>query len=160
MPTFGELTLAVETDFAFLAGTGKVSVFRLRMKLASSDGSYWMQPMQATPVAQPPRRRKPKAKAADRSSKLVDNGSSSGSDTHSAQSKDSLLPDSHSDGRLSFASTADSSLEEAADSESAAPAAAAANDSGSGESDRVPRAAAHTHTVWSNDYFVLTDNRN
>ena len=145
---------------AFLAGTGKVSVFRLRMKLASSDGSYWMQPMQATPVAQPPRRRKPKANAADRSSKLVDNGSSSGSDTHSAQSKDSLLPDSHSDGRLSFASTADSSLEEAADSESAAPAAAAANDSGSGESDRVPRAAAHTHTVWSNDYFVLTDNRN
>ena len=25
---------------------------------------------------------------------------------------------------------------------------------------RGPRAAAHTHTAWQNDYFVLTDNRN
>ena len=143
----------------FLAG--KVTVFRLRMRVGSSDGSYWLQPLQATEVVQPPRRRRSKAKGAARSKKLDENGSSSScSDTASAHSKDSLLPDSHSDGRLSFASTADSSLEEAADSESAAPAAAAANDSGSGEEDRVPRAAAHTHTVWSNDYFVLTDNRN
>ena len=72
-----------------------------------------------------------------------------------------MLPDSNSDGRWSFASTADASLEEAADSESAVPAVAAANDSGSGESDgpRSPRAAAHTHTIWQNDYFILTDNR-
>ena len=63
----------------------KVSVSRLRMKVASSDGSYWMQPLQATQVVQPPRRRRKQAKAADRSSKLVENGSSSsGSDTHSA----------------------------------------------------------------------------
>ena len=62
-------------------------------------------------------------------------------------------------------------LEEAADLESAAPAVAAddsesaapavaADDSGSGESDRGPRAAAHTHSIWANDYFTLTDNRN
>ena len=25
---------------------------------------------------------------------------------------------------------------------------------------RGPRAAAHTHTAWQNDYFALTDNRN
>ena len=145
---------------AVLVAHRKVSVFRLRMKVARAEGSYWCSPLQATPVVQP--RRRKQAKAAGRSSgKLVekDNGSS-GSDTHSSHSKDSLLPDSHSDGRLSFASTADSSLEEAADCESAAPAAAAANDSGSGESDRVPRAAAHTHSIWWNDYFVLTDNRN
>ena len=138
----------------------KVSVFRLRMKVASSDGSNWMQPLQATEVVQTPRRGRKQAQAPNRSSKLVEKCSSSGSDTHSAHSKDSLLPVSDSDGRLSFVSTADSSLEEAADSDSAAPAAAAANDSGSGESDRVPRAAAHTHSIWSNDYFVLTDNRN
>ena len=163
----------------FLAG--KVTVFRLRMRVGSSDGSYWLQPLQATEVVQPPRRRRSKAKGAARSKKLDENGSSSScSDTASAHSKDSLLPDSNSDGRLSFASTADSSLEEAADSESAAPAAAAsksaapataaaksaapeavaASDSGSGESERAPRAAAHTHSIWWNDYFLLTDNRN
>ena len=152
--------------------TGKVSVFRLRMKVVLSEKSYWMQPTKATPVLKQRRRCRPKVKAAARSSKLDENGScSSDSDTHSADSKDSLLPDSHSDGCLSFASTADASLEEAADSESAAPAVAAddsesaapavaADDSGSGESDRGPRAAAHTHSIWANDYFTLTDNRN
>ena len=120
-----------------------------------------MQPTKATVVAEPVRRRRRRAKAAACSSKLDDNGSrSSGSDADSAHSKDSLLPDSDSDGRLSFASIADASLEEAADSEPAAPAVAtaAANDSESGESDRGPRAPAHAHSVWSNDYFVLTDN--
>ena len=145
----------------FLAG--QVSVFRLRMKVVLSDTSYWMQPTRATPVVQQPRRRRQKSKAAARPSKVNENcSSSSDSDTSSACSKESLLPDSDSDERLSFASTADASLEEAADSElePAAPAVAAANDDESDESDRVPRAPAHTHTIWSNDYFVLTDNRN
>ena len=145
----------------FLAG--QVSVFRLRMKVVLSDTSYWMRPTKATPVVQQPRRRRQKSKAAARPSKVNENcSSSSDSDTSSACSQNSLLPDSDSDERLSFASTADASLEEAADSElePAAPAVAAANDDESDESDRVPRAAAHTHTIWSNDYFVLTDNRN
>ena len=153
--------------------TGKVSVFRLRMKVVLSEKSYWLQPRTATPVLKQPRRCRPKAKAAARSSKLGENGScSSDSDTHSA---DSLLPDSHSDGCLSFASTADASLEEAADLESAAPAVAAdepesaapavaADDSGSESAAPAvhhwPRAAAHTHSIWANDYFILTDNRN
>ena len=129
-----------------------------------------MQPLQATPVAPPPRRRRAQAKAANRSSKLDENGSSSASDSHSADSKDSLQPDSHSEGCLSFASTADASLEDAvseselaapaaAESESAAPAAAA-DDSGDSASGRGPRAPADTHSFWRNDYFVLTDNRN
>ena len=152
---------------AFLAG--QVSVFRLRMKVVLSGKSYWMQPTKATKVVLPPRRPRPIANGSVRSSGLGKHVScSSEEDTGTAHSKDSVLPDSNSDGRLSFASTADASLEEAADSESAAPAAAAsvpaaaaANDSGSGESDgpRSPRAAAHTHTIWQNDYFILTDNR-
>ena len=48
----------------------------------------------------------------------------------------------------------------AAAAKSAAPEAVAASDSGSGESERAPRAAAHTHSIWWNDYFLLTDNRN
>jgi hypothetical protein len=84
-----------------------------------------------------------------------------------------------SEGCISLASTGDSSLEKDSDSEPpatdeaappaapaapplAAPAApAGADESGDSEDAIVgPRAAAHTHTSWANDYFVLTDNRN
>ena len=82
-----------------------------------------------------------------------------------------MAPDSDSDGRISLASTADASLEEASEHEqpaaapaapAAAPAAPPADEAHSSGSDNNPgpRAAAHTHTAWSNDYFVLADNRN
>ena len=72
-------------------------------------------------------------------------------------------PGSASDGGFYFASTADSSLDEGFQGLSpAAPAAplAAAESEDSEDVPAGPRAAAHTHTAWSNDYFTLTDNRN
>ena len=104
--------------------TGKVSVFRLRMKAVLQGNSYWLQPVQATPVEIPACRRKRKTKRpAKKAAEETSTSSGSDVDTNSEHGKDSVLPDSDSDGKLSFASTADNSLEEACDEAPAAPVA-------------------------------------
>ena len=149
--------------------TKGVKVFRLGM-LGSRDGKqYWMRPFRAVEVLVPPRARSGKGS-------VEESGRSSGSDVHTESGRSSGIDhkdgkdvpgsssSSASDGGVSFASTEDSSLEEGSDSDPppAAPAAQlpAAESEDSEDVPAKARAAAHTHTAWLNDYFVLTDNRN
>ena len=152
---------------AFL--TKGVKVFRLGM-LGSRDGKqYWMRPFRAVEVLVPPRVRSGKGgvEESGRSSGSdvnTESGRSSGIDHKDGKDVPGSSSSSASDGGVSFASTEDSSLEEGSDSDPppAAPAAKlpAAESEDSEDVPAKARAAAHTHTAWSNDYFVLTDNRN
>ena len=152
---------------AFL--TQGVKVFRLGM-LGSRDGKqYWMRPFRAVEVLVPPRVRSGKGgvEESGRSSGSdvnTESGRSSGIDHKDGKDVPGSSSSSASDGGVSFASTEDSSLEEGSDSDPppAAPAAQlpAAESEDSEDVPAQARAAAHTHTAWSNDYFVLTDNRN
>jgi hypothetical protein len=156
---------------AFL--TKPVSVFRLGMQDTFDGQRYCMLPVTTTEVLVPPRSHKGKGGHEEGCG-----SSDSGVDGESGRSS-GFGTGTDSEGCISLASTGDSSLEEDSDSEPpatdeaappaapaapppAAPAApAGADESGDSEDASVgPRAAAHTHTSWANDYFVLTDNRN
>ena len=125
-----------------------VEVFELQMQCVFSENTYWLHPIQATRAVAP----KPKRKSRPSGSGDVSDRSSD-SETNSDDSRDSKLPATDTDDQFSLASTADSSVEMHSDSDNEAAPAAVEDAPGA-------RALAHTHTAWSNDYFVLTDNRN
>ena len=136
----------------------------------SRDGKqYWMRPFQAVQVIGPPRVRSGKeggeeSGRASGSDVDTESGHSSGIDHKDGKDVPGSSSRSASGGGVSFASTEDSSLEEGSDNgpPPAAPAALlpAAESEDSEDVPAKARAAAHTHTAWSNDYFVLTDNWN
>ena len=129
-----------------------IRVFSLEMACKEEGDILWVWPVLATPVLA---RRSGRA-AADGEDESDADGRSSGLDGRSS-GLDS--PDCQKLSDLSSSDKDHFELCSSDDSDSAGEAAVADKDASDSE-DRDPRAPAHTHTAWQNDYFVLTDNRN
>ena len=166
---------------------GAVGVFQLKTRIISCDAGFLVVAHRATPAPPPKRRRaKRSAKAGAVPREKAGSGAKPGkpgavpleeaeSDFSNSEtatgSSGSMLPASGSDNEGSLCSIADSAVEEPAPDDAApvepeataleeAPGPEEDTDRDAAEPRLAGRALAHTHTAWSNDYFVLTDNRN
>ena len=147
----------------------EVQVFRLEVDCACRGDTFWIQPIRATPAE----KRGSGRAAANGEEDCEADERSSGSDASASEvvhaSADKLSDLSASDkDYFELCSSDDSDVEavpelpakETVKEGKAAAADEPASDSEDEEAAQGPRAAQHTHTVWQNDYFVLTDNRN
>ena len=122
-----------------------IRVFSLEVDCKEKGDILWVWPVRATPVLA----RGSGRAAADGEGDAEADGRSSGSDSSDWQKLSDLSSSDKEHFELCSSDDSDSEGE-----------AAAADQDASDSEDRDPRAPAHTHTAWQNDYFVLTDNRN
>lgn len=131
-----------------------IRVFSLEVDCKCQGDILWIRPVRATPVLA----RGSGRAAADGEGDGEAHGRSSGSDSSGCKAALSDLSASDKE-HFELCSSDDSDVEVVSEGEAAA-ADQDASDSEDLEAAGDPRAAAHTHTAWQNEYFVLTDNRN